>query len=99
MRQYKSIILTLLVAFFFGLNANAQGSERAVATKIGDALNMLPADTQKKFNKLMGDIAETGAEGINMLLTMLIPSAPVSAMSHMWHTFQTPNSTLTNVRL
>ena len=32
---------------------------------------MLPADTQKKFNKLMGDIAETGAEGINMLLTML----------------------------
>ena len=71
MRQYKSIILTLLVAFFFGLNANAQGSERAVATKIGDALNMLPADTQKKFNKLMGDIAETGAEGINMLLTML----------------------------
>ena len=71
MRQYKSIILTLLVAFFFGLNANAQGSERAVATKIGDALNMLPAENQKKFNKLMGDIAETGAEGINMLLTML----------------------------
>lgn len=71
MRQYKSIILTLLVALFFGLNANAQGSERAVATKIGDALNMLPAENQKKFNKLMGDIAETGAEGINMLLTML----------------------------
>ncbi len=71
MRQYKSIILTLLVALFFGLNANAQGSERAVATKIGDALNMLPADTQKKYNKLMGDIAETGAEGIKMLLGYL----------------------------
>ena len=71
MRQYKSIILTLLVALFFGLNANAQGSERAVATKIGDALNMLPADTQKKYNKLMGDIAETGSEGIKMLLGYL----------------------------
>ena len=71
MRQYKSIILTLLVALFFGLNANAQGSERAVTTKIGDALNMLPADTQKKYNKLMGDIAETGAEGIKMLLGYL----------------------------
>ena len=71
MRQYKSIILTLLVALFFGLNANAQGSERAVTTKIGDALNMLPADTQSKYNKLMGDIAETGAEGIKMLLGYL----------------------------
>ena len=71
MRQYKSIILTLLVAMFFGLNANAQGSERAVATKIGDALNMLPAETQSKYNKLMGDIAETGAEGIKMLLGYL----------------------------
>ena len=71
MRQYKSIILTLLVALFFGLNANAQGSERAVATKIGDALNMLPAETQKKYNQLMGDIAETGAEGIKMLLGYL----------------------------
>ena len=71
MRQYKSIILTLLVALFFGLNANAQGSERAVTTKIGDALNMLPADTQAKYNKLMGDIAETGAEGIKMLLGYL----------------------------
>ena len=63
--------MTLLVALFFGLNANAQGSERAVTTKIGDALNMLPADTQKKYNKLMGDIAETGAEGIKMLLGYL----------------------------
>ena len=71
MRQYKSIILTLLVALFMGLNANAQGSERAVATKIGDALNMLPAETQKKYNQLMGDIAETGAEGIKMLLGYL----------------------------
>ena len=71
MRQYKSIILTLLVALFFGLNANAQGSERAVTTKIGDALNMLPAETQSKYNKLMGDIAETGAEGIKMLLGYL----------------------------
>ena len=71
MRQYKSIILTLLIALFFSAQVNAQGTERAVATKIGDALNMLPADTQKKYNKLMGDKAETGAEVINMLLNML----------------------------
>lgn len=72
MRQYKNIIFTLFIALFCCIHANAQGSERAVSTKIGDTLNMLPAETQKKYNKLMSDIAETGAEGINMLLDMLL---------------------------
>ena len=50
---------------------NAQNARTVVA----DAVAQLPAEEPAQYNKIMAELAGTGAEGIEMLATMLQPAA------------------------
>lgn len=49
------------------LSLHGQDLQRTAATKIGDALNQLPAANEALFDRLMEDILSTGEEGVLML--------------------------------
>lgn len=66
----RQSLLVILLAFVSSL-ASAQPLNRKADTKIVDALNQLPADNLKLYNRLMSDIESTGTDGIEMLIAML----------------------------
>lgn len=70
----KKIILLFLLALTLGTyGAYAQDDPgRLASTKIIDALNMLPAQDQGTYNKMMADIESTGDEGLSILITKLL---------------------------
>lgn len=49
----------------------AQDAHRTTATKVGDALNQLPAANEALFSRLMEDLLSTGEEGVLMLAQRL----------------------------
>lgn len=67
MKRILSIII--FAALSFGLVA--QNANRTADTKIVDALNQLPADNARLYNRIIADIVSTGDEGLSMLLDML----------------------------
>lgn len=55
---------------------NAQDARgRVTSTIVADALAQLPAEMPDLYNQIMGEIAATGSEGVQMLGTMLRPAA------------------------
>ena len=48
---------------------------RVTSTIVADALAQLPAETPDNYNQIMGELAATGSEGIQMLGSMLKPAA------------------------
>ena len=55
---------------------NAQDARgRVTSTIVADALNQLPAADAGLYNQLMGEIAATGSEGVEMIAGMLKPAA------------------------
>lgn len=66
----KYIFSTLLI-LSLSVSLIGQSNLRTNETKIVDALNQLPAQNQKLYNRLMQDIYSTGEDGINLLLEML----------------------------
>ena len=55
---------------------NAQDARnRDVATVVADALAQLPAGEPAQYNQIMAELAGTGAQGVEMLATMLKPAA------------------------
>ena len=55
---------------------NAQDARnRATSTIVADALAQLPAEKPAQYNQIMAELAGTGAEGVEMLATMLKPAA------------------------
>ena len=49
---------------------NAQDNRnRATSTIVSDALAQMPAETPAVYNQVMAELAATGAEGIEMLMT------------------------------
>ena len=51
---------------------NAQDARNRVAsTIVADALAQLPAETPAKYNEVLAELVGTGAEGIEMVATML----------------------------
>jgi HEAT repeat protein len=72
MKKFIYMILAVLLSVN-SLITNAQDVNRAISTKIGDALNQLPADKEELFVRLMEDILSTGEDGILMLTDMLKP--------------------------
>ena len=48
---------------------------RVTSTIVADALAQLPAETPDSYNQIMGELAATGSEGIQMLGSMLKPAA------------------------
>ena len=68
----KKIFLCLAMAALVPFTSFAQDSRgRSVSTIIADNLQTLPADNVKAYNKAMDEIAKTGAEGVEMLVTNL----------------------------
>ena len=68
----KKIFLCLAMAALVPFTSFAQDSRgRSVSTIIADNLQTLPADNAKAYNKAMDEIAKTGAEGVEMLVTNL----------------------------
>ena len=54
---------------------NAQDARNRVAsTVVADALAQLPAENATQYNQVMAELASTGAEGIEMVATMLQPA-------------------------
>ena len=55
---------------------NAQDARnRAASTVVADAVAQLPAEEPAQYNQIMAELAGTGAQGIEMLATMLQPAA------------------------
>ncbi len=70
--KMRKIFLALAVAALMPLVTFAQdGRGRSISTIIADNLQTLPADNVKAYNKAMDEIAKTGAEGVEMLVTNL----------------------------
>ncbi len=68
-------ILSLILIGLWSLTAlQAQSPVRTPATKVGDALNQLPATDEALFVRLMEDLFSTGQEGVQMLASMLKPA-------------------------
>ena len=68
------ILLTLLAVMPFA-SINAQDARNRVAsTVVADALAQLPAENATQYNQVMAELASTGAEGIEMVATMLQPA-------------------------
>lgn len=64
----KKILYTITVILFASVSTlNGQDTQRTAATKIGDALNQLPAGNKALFDRLMEDMLSTGREGVLML--------------------------------
>ncbi|MFY9364060.1 MAG: family 16 glycoside hydrolase, partial [Bacteroidales bacterium] len=64
----KKIGTFLVIILLAGASAlYAQDAQRTTATKIGDALNQLPAGNKALFDRLMEDILSTGSEGVMLL--------------------------------
>lgn len=73
----RKIIITLSLLFvclWSGSALQAQSLVRTSATKVGDALNQLPATEEALFARLMEDLLSTGKEGIIMLADMTAPA-------------------------
>ena len=69
MKKTISIILLILLGTLSSLHA--QDAHRTAATKVGDALNQLPAANEALFSRLMEDLLSTGQEGVLMLAQRL----------------------------
>ena len=68
------ILLALMLMPFAAINAQ-DARNRATSTIVADALAQLPAEKPAQYNQIMAELAGTGAEGVEMLATMLKPAA------------------------
>ncbi|MBQ9884537.1 MAG: DUF1080 domain-containing protein [Bacteroidaceae bacterium] len=68
MKRISSLILTLVCAVTLMAQSPAN---RTVNTIVADVLAQMPAKNQTEFDKLMGDLSTTGAEGVQMLISRL----------------------------
>lgn len=72
-RLFISILLLAMMPFAVVEAQDARG--RVTSTIVADALNQLPAADAGLYNQLMGEIAATGSEGVEMIAGMLKPAA------------------------
>lgn len=77
MRKTIYSLLFLLAMATLGLGAQVQtdSRNRKPETVVADAMAQLPAKTSKTYNRLIGEIAGTGAKGVEMLSAMLRPAS------------------------
>ena len=71
----KKLFMILALAALLPWSAVAQDArQRTTATIVADALDQLPAERQRTYDSVVKDLASTGAEGINLLVGMLVPA-------------------------
>lgn len=66
----KKIMLIVLLSAFAGALCAQSAPGRTWKTKVSDALGLMPAPDGAEYNRLMEDLASTGAEGVEMLTGM-----------------------------
>ena len=77
MKTIERILMTCTLALFVATSVTAatpDERQRTVETVIADCLAQLPAPSAKEYDSIMGELAATGAEGIEMLAGMLVPA-------------------------
>ena len=72
-KLFISILLLAMLPFATVEAQDARG--RVTSTIVADALNQLPAEDAGLYNRLMGELAATGSEGVEMIASMLKPAA------------------------
>lgn len=78
MKTIRQTLILLTLALLFAANVTAaplDERQRTVETVVADALAQLPAATVKEYDKIMGELAATGAEGVGLLADMLVPAS------------------------
>ena len=87
----KKIVLVLFALFALaGSNLSAQTNpNRTWKTKVSDALGLMPAPNEAEYDRLMNDLVSTGAEGVDMLVSMFddTNNVPVSYALSGWSAF------------
>ncbi len=66
----KRIFFILALALTVVATQAQTAANRTPRTKVSDALALLPAEQGTEYNRLMGDLASSGAEGVDMLTSM-----------------------------
>lgn len=76
MKKYISFISLLICLLAFSNFASAQvdNRQRTTATIVADALAQLPAQKPDVYNQVIGELAGTGSEGLQMIINMLTPA-------------------------
>lgn len=76
MKKINRYSLILFIALLFvGSVVSAQDSRnRAMSTIVADGLAQLPAQDNKTYNQVIGELANTGAEGMQMIIDMMVPA-------------------------
>lgn len=72
----KRSLSIFLLSLFLSVAAFAQldSRQRTPQTVISDGLAQLPANTPAKYNEVIGEMAATGAHGVEMIADMLKPA-------------------------
>lgn len=99
MKTIRQTLILLTFALFFAANVTAaplDERQRTVETVVADALAQLPAATAGDYDKIMGELAATGAEGVGILADMHRPwprrarTPPWSMPSTAWRASSPP---------
>ncbi|MEE1103251.1 MAG: DUF1080 domain-containing protein, partial [Alistipes sp.] len=74
MKRLFILVIALALMPFASINAQ-DARNRVTTTIVADAMAQLPAKDQKIYNQTMDELAKTGAEGMQMMASMLRPAA------------------------
>lgn len=77
MKKYIVNLLLLLAMCCFTTFAQTDSRNRKPETVVADNLTQLPAQSGESYDKIMGELAGTGAVGIELLTNMLSPDDAV----------------------
>ena len=69
-----SLIAVLLLSFGMTAQAQLDNRQRTPQTVVTDGLAELPAKNTETYNRIVGEIAQTGSTGIQLLTDMLVPA-------------------------
>lgn len=80
-RIYILLLLALMVLAPVGASAQSP-QNRVPKTIVADVLAQMPAKNKTVYDKMMADLAGSGAEGINILTGMMSPTGDNTAVSY-----------------
>lgn len=72
-RTITSLLAVCFLSFSLNIQAQLDNRQRTPQTIVSDGLTELPAANPKVYNRVIGEMAETGTTGINILVGMLQP--------------------------
>ena len=85
----KIVLIGIIILSLAGSCFAQSAANRTWKTKVSDALGLMPAPNEAEYTRLMGDLVSTGAEGVDMLVSMFdgTNNVPVSYALAGWSAF------------